>query len=721
MKIKVKALLLIIFALTLIFVWGIPAALLGIADYLEDKGSDVAYLFFEKYAEYPTTSDIKGKFLYADSLVKSFNKYTIMLAGWGGAEDTTPESMEKAKKILEDIMVKTPHKEDEKEYYIDSYKMLLDMAISRGDTEMLHKWLSFGQESTDDKLIYTADIYNGFVLHVNGDREGAKKIIDKYNNTDLADIKLDILKAEITLFDGDYEKAEKMFQNIDSNWNAREKCTFGSTGYYERSSWHERIIKSFKGDNVIRGTVTYEGKPLPFVEIYVQEADGGLRSGGESYIGITDENGKFETLGLKDGIYDIGIGIEGSILTDKVLQRSERRYLELDGGDVEINFVFNDILHVNKPGHGERISGEEFTVSWEETEGAKYYTVEPVVFFEPYEKSGSSFRSPIADENAEDRFIETSATFKMETFRNQTSGMMYDGEEGLIGPTSVLGIFMPGVEYPIVVNAYDENNNLITSSLPLRTYYDSIPSIIAEGSLTEGENLILGKKYPEAIEFYENILKENPDDVDALRYLTKIYGIGWKKGEKNIERAIALGQRYADISGNGELLTVILYHMDTGEIKENSEMVRSILTGSMEHLDDDRNYLLSRYYIAVEDWESAREAFRNTKDYVPDNLFYLNMYFGDYKDAAENIRSKDFYISRLSSNKVEEALMALENSRPNDFDRQIFNTLLLKLVKGIDHDEGKALYNETAGKITDSNIKTILHEIYLDRRWDVEY
>ncbi len=388
---------------------------------------------------------------------------------------------------------------------------------------------------------------------------------------------------------------------------------------------------------------------------------------------------------------------------------------------MEINFIFNNTLRVNKPGHGEKISGEEFTVSWEEVAGAEYYNVEPVVFFEPYEKSGSSFRSPIADENGEDRFTETSATFKMETLRNQTGGTMYDGEERLLSPTSVLGIFMPGVEYPIVVNAYDENNNLITSSLPLRTYYEKIPSIITEGSLTEGQKLILGTKYPEAIEFYENILKDNPYDVDALRYLTKIYGIGWKEGEKNIERAIALGQRYTEISGNGELLLVILHHMDTDEIKENSEMVRSILTSSMEHLGDDKNYLLSRYYIAVEDWESARETFRNMKDYVPDDLFYLNMYFGDYKDAAENIRSKDFYISRLSSDKVEESLKALENSHPNDSDRQAFNTFLLELVKGIDYDEGKTLYNETLRKITDSNIKTILHEIYLDRRWDVEY
>ena len=35
---------------------------------------------------------------------------------------------------------------------------------------------------------------------------------------------------------------------------------------------------------------------------------------------------------------------------------------------------------------------------------------------------------------------------------------------------------------------------------------------------------------------------------------------------------------------------------------------------------------------------------------VTDKLIYLNMYFGDYMEAARTM-SENFYISRLSSNK----------------------------------------------------------------------
>lgn len=719
-KIKVKTLLILMIVFILAFFWGVPAAILGIADYLENKGSDRASLFYEKYASYPVASNIRGKFLYADSLVKSFDKYKIFFSSWGGGEDTSPEDMEKAKKILEDIMKEDPGGEEEKEYYMDSYELLLDMAIATGDAEMLHKWISFGQAGRDEKLIYTAELYSGFFLHVNGDKEGAEKIIAKYETTDLADGKLELLKAETALFDGDYEKAGEIYEKLDNRRGAKEKGVFGSTGYYDRRYWYQSVWKSFKGDHVIRGTVSYEGEPMPFVEIYAYAAaDGGFRSSGESYIGITDENGEFETLGLRDGVYNVGIGVEGSLLTDKVLQSPARRYLELDGTDAEIDFVFNKALGVNMPAHGEKISGNEFTVSWEKVEGAEYYTVEPVIFFEPYEKSGGSYRSAIADQSGEDKFTGTSAKFNIEMLKNRIGGLSYSGEEMLLWPNTVLGAFLPGIEYPIVVDAYDGDHNLITSSLPLRDYYDGIPSITAEGSLTEGENLILRKKYPEAIEYYENILKDNPDDPDALRYLAKIYGTGWKEGEKDPERAIALGRRYADVSGNGELLFWILSGMGTDEIKENRELVRAILEEKKEDLDDEGYGLLSRYYIAVENWEEAREALRNIEGYVPDDLFYLNMYFGDYAGAAENIQSEKFYISRLSAGKVINALKALESRRPKDPDRQAFNNFLLKLVTGVNNSMGRALYDETVSRITDNHLKAILHEIFLERNWDV--
>lgn len=714
-KIKIKTLILLIFLIGLTFIWGIPTATLSIAYLLEDR-SDMATLFYEKYAAYPTTSNIKGGFLYADSLINGFSKFTIFLTGWGGGADTSPEDIVKAKKILEDIMKEIPDNNSEKEYYIESYKMLLDIAIATGDVETLQMWISYGQKNRDEKITYTADIYNGFFLHVHGDSEEVKKIIDKYDNTELADKKLDILKAEVALFEGNYQDSKSIYEKMDNNyWVITERNNFGSLGYYERNFWFDRVMDDFKGDNIIRGTVTFEGKPMPFVEIYVQAADGGFSSGGEGYIGITDENGEFETLGLKDGLYNIGIGVDGSLLANKVLQRSNHKYVDLNGKDEEIDFIFKNTLNISSPEPGHKLIGNEFTVSWDKVEGAAYYTVEPVVFFEPYNKSSGSYRSYALDKFGERKFTSTKATFNIEMLSKQPGSLTF-GEEMILEPSAILGIFLPGVEYPIVVNAFDENNKLITSSLPLRSYYDQMPSVIVEGELSEGEEMILSKDYPAAIEYYENILKGNPNDIDSLIYLTRIYGMGWKQGERNIEKASVLAQRYSNITGDKKLLLNCLHLLEKDELKENSEIVLQAFKEANQVLDDSDYYFLSKYYIAFEKYDEAREALKNTES-VTDNLIYLNMYFEDYQEAAENVMSKNYHLSRLSSSKIVETLKELDENPPQANDKQIFNEFLLKLINGINHEKGYEIYEEAVSQISNNNFKIILNEICLERHW----
>ena len=720
-KIKIKTLIFAVFILTLTFIWAIPTATLMIAGYLETKDSEKASLFYEKYASYPTTPSIESKYLHANSLIRSFNKFTIFLTGWGGGENTSPEDIEKAKQILMETLAEKPVKNREKDYYIKSYKMLLDILIASGDAETLQEWIAFGQKGTDERLVYTADVYDGFLHHVNGEGEAAKSIIEKYDETELKDTIFYVLKAEIALFDGKYEESEKIYDNIyKNNWRELGK-SFGSGGYY-RNDWFDRFMEDFKGDNVITGTVTCEGKPMPFVEIYVQEAKEGFSfyASGENYVAITDVNGEFKTLGLKDGLYSVGIGVDGSVLANKAFQGSTMQYVELNGEDGEFHLSFRNTLKIYSPEPGERLSGEEFTVSWEEIEDAAYYKVEPVVFYEPFGERGISTRIYAKDKNGEYKFTENQAVFNINIIRNNPYITVSDSDNGYLGAQAVLGIFIPGVEYPIVVNAYDENNNLITGSLPLRSYYEHIPSITAEGSLNEGENFIYRKNYPAAIEYYENILKENPDDIDALRYLTRIYGIGWKEGEQNFERAFTLGQRYTEISGNRELLTNTLGGMNISEIKENRENVYLTLKEAMKEPDFDNYYFLSRYYIAVENYEGAREALQMAEN-VTDNLIFLNMYFGDYKEAVESIKSERFYRSRLSSNKVKDAIEALDESPPRGDELKVFNDFLLKLINGIPYGETRNIYNKTVKQISNSNLKTIIDEIYLDRNWDLEY
>ena len=93
-KVKIKTLIFALFVLALTFIWAIPTAILMIAGYLEYKYIDEASLFYEKYASYPTTPTIESNYLYADSLIRSFTKYTIFFTGWGVGENTSADDVD---------------------------------------------------------------------------------------------------------------------------------------------------------------------------------------------------------------------------------------------------------------------------------------------------------------------------------------------------------------------------------------------------------------------------------------------------------------------------------------------------------------------------------------------------------------------------------------------------------------------------------------------------
>lgn len=720
MKIKIKNLIFLIIGLIFCLVWLLPTSFLLIGGAFENKSPEKAAFFYEKYASHPTTFSIKGDYLQAKSLIGSSSKFIKYFNAWGGGENKSPENMEKAKLVLEDLMEERPGKSQER-YYIDSYKLLLDLAIARGDSQLLRKWISFGHDSDYEEIIYLSDLYSAFLFHVNGNRSQAEKILEGYEDSDLNDVNLEILKAEIALFQGNYEESEKLYEDIQNhNWPSLHLGNFGSQGYYGRYNWFDWELEDLKGDNIIRGRVSYEGQPLPFVEIYAQALTGGtaFRAGGESYIAISDENGNFESLGLKDGVYNIGVGIDDSLLTDKVLYSSANDYIELDGGDGAIDFEFKDTLNITEPKGVETITGQEFTVAWEEVEGADYYTVEIISFSDIYGKDiGAVFWAPAYDENGDIKHRGNSAIFNIEAQQNAIGGHGL-GEEGLISPNAILGLFLPDAEYPLLVNAYDENDRLISSSLPLRTYYDKIPSVKVLGSLSEGEELILNQEYPQAIDYYENILKEDPNNIDALRYLTKIYGIGWKDGEKNIQRAIDLGTSFANLTENKKLLYNIIGYMDIDEIKQYQDLFESIVLEEEDFSNPIHHYHLSRYYMAMEDWENARYALEKEEGHTSDELIYLNIYFGDYKEAAE--AAKYSYNSSLTSERFGSALRSLEKNPPNSKEKQILDSFLLELISGLGREEGKAIYNEIVDEISNSNIRMILKEIYLSRSWDIE-
>src|SRR5690606_7716994 len=122
---------------------------------------------------------------------------------------------------------------------------------------------------------------------------------------------------------GFYEKASDIGWQYESNF-------FGSLTPDGRRHWLS-TLGFHKGDNKIRGRVSLDGVGIPFVEVFVQYSHSGYSSSSNDFIAITDKDGYFETIGIKDGQYDIGIGIGTPLLFDKVYLDKNLRSIRVDG------------------------------------------------------------------------------------------------------------------------------------------------------------------------------------------------------------------------------------------------------------------------------------------------------------------------------------------------------------------------------------------------------
>lgn len=83
---------------------------------------------------------------------------------------------------------------------------------------------------------------------------------------------------------------------------------FGGRDLYFGQEEIKRYIDKSQGDYKIKGKVSHNGKGLPFVEVYLSEDLWTLRVPEGKPDAITDKNGEFETLGAKQGVYEIGRG-----------------------------------------------------------------------------------------------------------------------------------------------------------------------------------------------------------------------------------------------------------------------------------------------------------------------------------------------------------------------------------------------------------------------------
>lgn len=711
MKIKVKVKTLILSSLIVLFcIFGIvPFANIELANYFSSSKPEIAEKLYDYYLRYPIALR-KDEALYksAQSTMNGFTRYNIMMGMQLGEKTldytTINNTIDKYKNIIIDY--------PKSDYYTLAYKGILDSYIYLGDSDNLKKWIDWGKLQDYKKIKDISVLYEGYNYFVNREYNKAEELLSTFvlGNNDM-DYIYYFLKGHIEFAKEDFNKALEYYNKASEiGWQYRTYF-FGSVVPDGRKLWLDELDFN-KGKNKIKGRVTADGVGIPFVEIYLQYPNQGYASRGIDFVAITDKDGYYETIGIKEGRYDLGIGIGTAIFFNKAYLTKNVYNLEVSD-NVEFDFEFKTPMKVISPKPEELVEGNKFEVKWEEVNEADYYTVRAVAI-----DDGSSMTVSIRDENGKNKIKGNKAVFNIEMLKNSPTGYSIDDDE-IVNPEAIMGYIHGETMIPIIVNAYDKNGNMLSSSVPMTSRYENVPSIKIVGKLTVGEKLIVNKEYEKAVGYYENLLLEDKDNIEALSYLSKLYIFGWGKGTKDVHKAIDCGTKVYNLSGNADVILRVLGQMNSNDYRDNKEIIKELFDIiPNEYRDIYFYWYRGEYYRALGEFEKAREDFLFTDNIFLSDIIYIDLYYGKYERAIDFLRNNNVKFYYMNKGKLIEGIELLSKLPQDDKEYIIFREYLFRILKREgDYNHRKEDFDKVYNSIKNLGIKIILNEIKIDNNW----
>ena len=725
-RIKLKTLILIT-VLTLTFIlFIVPILNLEIAGVLKEKGSDKAEIFYRSYIKSPIkVNHDKGLYSYGDYLTKGLNKYQITSSGWGGAERTTPENMEKAMGLYEDILANNKSDGYTGKYAGKAYTKLLDTSIATLNADKLEYWIKWGIETDNEDMHYISKLYKAYYKFTEKSYKEANALLKELDQ-DLLDEKYYQLMANVNLHLNNITEAEKNYKKLaelaTEEGIDRLKTYFGGSYLLLDEYAIEENLEKLKGEYKVKGKITHDGKGLPFVEVYLNKDVGTFSTLGRSADAVTDKNGEFETLPVKQDVYDIGIMIDPSQLYGKVFLNQDRNSLQVKR-DTRADFKFTSPIEINSPKENVVVQdGEKISVSWDKVDGSAYYKVKTIAFSEAKEKAGAIFGIEIKNKDGFEKIKENTIEFGIDNIDKHPKIYSYDdsGDE-TINPRTILASFIPNIENPLIVEAYDQSDKLLSSSISLIDDYDNITSVTFDTELTKGENLILDMKYEQAVSHYENILEKDSKDKEALLYLARMYSLGWQKDKRDIPKALEYAQNYNDNYNDYNLALEIIWEMDIEQKKKNKDYIKTVLESTDEK---DKNYnfynIQARYFLAEEDFVKAKDSYEKIEDYRDIDIVYIDMYLGNYNRAAEMLNEEELSIRKMNVVKVAEVFKKIETVPEKEL--ATFKGFLKILIeREMSKSEQNRVYKNTLRSVNNPDLKALVEEIGKEEYLEDQY
>lgn len=588
-------------------------------------------------------------FSQADSLLQQEDRIMIgpNFIG-GGLGNQNDIGTEKVISYLE----KVAETQNEVMWKYMSYQKMGQLFHMLGDYEQAVKYYEIAAQgfAKGDKGFKVAEV-NGSLIEMclesgeSGDMDKALSLVEynleNYPTQERA--RFLVLKGDIFFQLGDFTKAKEVYKEAmlqsekdwesflkrseqndlkDSNINA----TLQDQPPYRHSKSRLELMQAMEkggyqdnggyGDNGdIKGKILVGNAPMPNVLVYLineQEYDGRMSDLEGTAIRPpikTDEHGSFEFSGIVPGRYFVVLGVLPSDLEGLGRFKGLENFSIQAGETKELEYAFQPRVIVSQPTGQQSLSeGEGMNISWKGVPGAKTYNLHIALKLE----NGYASRPYL--QNLKD----TSYVFKPEGI--QSRGMNFaTWSDGKLGPSAILGSFYPGAEIFFVVEALDESGKSISDSegyvLQLKANYPSVRFKEVPSS-SQGDALVLEKKYSEAEQAYLQELEEEPDNPYVLISLARLYNYGWDEGNSNPQKALQ-------------------YYMRLLEITQEKFIIEEAASTSVQ----------------AQDYELALEFFEGIEEHFEDNSFWYHLMGELYLKTGQPVKALGYYQKYLKSQK----------------------------------------------------------------------
>lgn len=716
-RIKVKTLIIVLVSIFIIFGYIVPPIMSKITKNISYNDREKAIKLYNIYFNmFSFSQKDQGLYNLSTLMIPSIDTYDIFMGmRGGGGNNLTKDRVEKVIGYYEKIL----DKYEKSKYYAKSYKNLLDIYTGLGNIDKSYELINWGKKSSNEGIRYISDLYRAFYHFADREYDKGLNIIDHYIDKGKEDRELYILKGHIYFAKEEYDKAGKLYKLAETTPHIYDEYEnlFGNLKKSYRSLWLDDFLK-YKGDYRFKGKVTFNGKGMPFAQIYVRDISkyGTYSSSGENFVAITDSNGEFETPGFREGQYEIGIGISQPLAYDMVYMEKDIRKLDLYE-DMVYDFNFTSPMKIISPKGEHILKDNQFTLKWEKVEEAEYYRVKAISFENPFRMEGSSSTFSIPDKYGKYEIKGTEAILNLNILNSVGSGLSYSGEDMIINPHGILGPFYPQSNVPIIISAYNKEDTLINSTLPMISFYDNITTIKVDNrQLTEGENLILHRKYDEAVSYYEELLKEDSTHEEALTYLSRLYTKGWRKNTQDFDKGTEFSFRLYNLTGNRYILKNLLSFMDMDNREKYLEVGERIFELIPdENLNKELLWEKGKYYAIKGDFNKARKYYEKLGEYyVNPDIIYIDIYNEEFDKALDKLKDDNFKFWSISKRNLTIGIEGLKGLDKDSKEWLEFKEFLSKEIKREIYEYN---FNKVYKNIKNPSIKLILKEIGMDNHW----